>query len=269
MPTLDGSWPTIARISLALAGLAIAMCWERARPFRLGGTARARSDLRNLGLWSINAALLQVLPGAAAVATASIVATQQTGWLNQVELNAALRFLLTILVLDALGFTLHRLYHAVPILWRIHRVHHSEEALGATSGVRFHAIEVLLSTAVRLPVIAVIGAPVWAVVAFEASLLLASQLQHADVRLSARVDRGLRRWVVTPNLHRVHHSVERAEADSNFGTILTLWDRVFGSLRDEADPEQIIVGLPDASSTRKSPSLPELLLMPFARRYAS
>ena len=250
---------------LAFAGLMAAMGWERLRPFRLRAVPRLRHDLTNLGLWLINAGVLQLFASTAGIAAAALVAQRQTGLLHQLDLPRFLSVALTILILDAIAYGMHRIYHAVPVLWRLHAVHHSDGALGATTGVRFHAFEVLLSAVARLLVVIAIGADVFGVVAFESLLLLASQLQHADVRLSGKIDASFRRWLVTPNLHRIHHSVQRAEADSNYGTILTLWDRWFGTLRTEPLPQEINVGLPE-SAVAEPTSLLRLLSMPFDSR---
>jgi sterol desaturase/sphingolipid hydroxylase (fatty acid hydroxylase superfamily) len=249
------------RVALALGGLLLALAWERARPFRRPG-AGARGHARNLSLWVANAGVLWLASLLPPFGAALFAASGRFGVLAQLQAPLWINTLVTVVVLDALTYGLHRLYHASPWLWRIHRVHHSEVDLCSTTALRFHALEVLLSAGLRLPAIVALGAAPIAVASFEACLLLASQLQHANVRLSDGLDASLRRVLVTPNVHRIHHSKRRLEADSNFGTILLGWDRAFGTLRLEPAPERIRVGLPGGEDRERG--LAALLAMPFA-----
>ncbi len=262
LPDIDvPSLATLARVGLALLGLAAAMLWERARPFRLAQRPRRRHAVSNLSLWLTNALFLQLVFGAAAVGTALLAQQSGLGLLHHTALPFLAELLLTLLVLDLATYSLHRLYHAVPILWRVHLVHHSDRDLDATTGVRFHALEVALSTCVRLGLVLALGATPLGVIVYEALLLLASQLQHANVRLTARIDHMLRSLVITPNMHRIHHSVRRSELDSNYGTVLSCWDRIFRSYRSRPDVERIRVGLPGLDA--EPHSLVGLLAMPF------
>ncbi len=262
LPDIDvPSLATLARVGLALLGLAAAMLWERARPFRGARRRRLRHDASNLSLWLTNALFLQLVFGAAAVGTALLAQRSGLGLLHYSALPFLVELALTLLVLDLATYSLHRLYHAVPILWRVHLVHHSDADLDTTTAVRFHPLEVGLSTCARLGLVLALGATPLGVIVYEALLLLASQLQHANVRLTARIDRPLRSLVITPNLHRIHHSVQRSELDSNYGTVLSCWDRIFRSYRSRPDVERIRVGLPGFDA--RSPSLLGLLAMPF------
>ena len=252
------------RLALAVGGLALAVSIERARPFRGASPGGLRRELHNLALWGLNGVLLWTVPFAASVAAARLAAEWNLGLLNVWHLPLIWVLPLAVAAADAWTWGLHRLYHAVPALWRIHRVHHVDEHLSVTTGVRFHPAEVLLSALGRLPLIFGLGLPVEAVVCFEIVLLAASQLQHADVRLPAAWDRMLTAGFVTPNLHRVHHSTRRHEADSNFGTILSLWDRVSGTFRP-VPPERVEVGAPDGSSGEAAASFLGILGLPFRR----
>ena len=254
----------LLRTSLALLGLAAAAAWERRRSFRLHDGPRLSREARNLGLWGLNSGLIALVPAMAGVVTAGWVQLGGVGLLQHVAAPLFVEVVVAVLGLDLLAYALHRAYHQSEVLWRIHRVHHSDERLSVTTGVRFHVFEVGLSAAARLPVIVALGAGPLAVAIFESLLLLASQLQHADVRIADGPDALLRRLLVTPNLHRIHHSRERIEADSNFGTLLTLWDRLFGSLRIDPTPEQVRVGLP-GGAPGSEPSFLELLRMPLRR----
>ncbi len=254
---------TGARVLCAAAGLAVAMTWERLRPLR-ALQAPGRHDARNLTLWGLDSGLLALLPVLSSLGAARLARQEQIGIFQQLDVPWLVELALVIVALDAATWGLHRLYHWDTALWRVHRVHHSDPDLTSTTGVRFHPIEILVSALVRVPAILALGAGPWSVFGFEALLLLSSQFQHAGVRLPARVDRVLRWGVVTPNLHRVHHSVERAEADSNFGTILTLWDRLAGTLRVHTHPEAIAVGLPEPGPPEPL-SVGVLIAMPFRR----
>ena len=246
---------TGARVLCAAAGLAVAMTWERLRPLR-ALRAPGRHDARNLALWGLDSGLMTLLPVLSSLGAARLAQQEQIGIFQQLNVPWLVELALVIVALDAMTWGLHRLYHRSTPLWRIHRVHHSDLDLTSTTGVRFHPIEILVSAGVRVPAILALGADLWSVLGFEALLLLSSQLQHAGVLLPASVDRALRWGVVTPNLHRVHHSTERAETDSNFGTIFTLWDRLAGTLRVHARPEAIVVGLPEPDRRSRSPSEP-------------
>ena len=260
LPDIYPSLATLVRVGLALLGLAAAILWERARPFRRAQPTRLRHDASNLSLWLANALFLQLVFGAVSVGTALLSQRSGLGLLHHTAWPFLWKLALTLLVLDLTTYSLHRLYHLVPILWRLHLVHHSDADLDATTGVRFHTLEIGLSTCVRLGVVFALGATPLGVIVYEASLLLASQLQHANVRLTMRIDQLLRSLVITPNMHRIHHSVRRSELDSNYGTILSCWDRIFGSYRSHPDVEEVRVGLPGFAPEL---SLLGLLAMPF------
>ena len=256
MPSMDG-----LRAILAICGLGLAVSIERARPFRGGSPRGLRRDLDHLGLWALNGAVLQAVPFATSLAAARLAAEWNWGLLHAWHLPLLAVLPLSVAALDAWTWALHRLYHGVPTLWRIHRVHHLDEHLSATTGVRFHPAEVLLSALGRLPLIFGLGLPVQAIVCFEILLLAASQLQHADTRLPAAWNRRLTTAFVTPNFHQVHHSTRRHQADSNFGTIFSIWDRISGTL-SQAHPERVVVGSPDAVPGEAAASFLGLLALP-------
>ena len=260
--------PTALRLAAGLAGLALVLGVERWRPFRGRPGGALANDLRNLVLWGAGAATLQLLPFVTSVAVAEVARSAGVGLLHRIALPDSAEILLTLVVLDAVAYALHRLYHALHPLWRLHRVHHSDETLTTTTGVRFHPGEVLVSALGRVPVVALLGASVTGIVAFEVMLLASSQLQHADVRLPDALDARLRRVFVSPNLHRIHHSTRRAQADSNFGTIFTIWDRLLGTYCSEVPPEEVVVGLPDGGA-RAPASVVGILAMPFRSRAES
>ena len=238
---------------------------ERVWPAR-GDARPARRQLANLGLMLINTGLLRVLFPVVAVALALSVNARGGGLFGMVALPGWLEILLAVLVFDAAIYWQHRLLHIIPLLWRLHRVHHSDIAFDVTLGVRFHPLEILLSMLIKLGLVLLLGPPAVAVVLFEVLLSAASLFTHADFAFPARVDRILRALLVTPSMHRVHHSVQRVETDSNYGFLLSAWDRLFGSYRERStQPER---EMPIGLTPWRSPAelrLGALLLQPFRR----
>ena len=153
------------------------------------------------------------------------------GAFNRLPVPFALAVLLSLVLLDLAIYGQHLLFHAVPALWRVHRVHHSDQDVDVTTGILFHPIEIILSLVIKFGVIVVLGPPVAAVFLFEVVLNATSMFNHGNVRLPAPIERRLRWFLVTPDMHRVHHSVELDESNSNFGFNLPWWDRLFGTYR--------------------------------------
>jgi sterol desaturase/sphingolipid hydroxylase (fatty acid hydroxylase superfamily) len=245
----------------AFAALAIG---ERRAPRRIQSVRRARRWPGNLGLVAIDTLLLRLLLPAAAVGVAAAAEQRGFGLLRTWELSGPLAALLAVVALDLAVYLQHVLLHAVPALWRLHRVHHADLELDVTSGLRFHPLEILLSMLLKLAVVAALGPPVAAVIAFEVLLNVGSMWSHANLRLPLRADRLLRALVVTPDMHRVHHSVRREETDSNYGFNLSCWDRLFRTYR--AQPAEghagMTIGLEQFRSEREL-RLDRLLSQPF------
>jgi sterol desaturase/sphingolipid hydroxylase (fatty acid hydroxylase superfamily) len=208
-----------------LATLALA---ERAWPAR-GDARPSRRQGHNIGLVIIDTALLRLAFPVLAVALAVSLEESGAGVLNRLGWSPWISVPLAVLALDLAIYWQHRLMHRIPLLWRMHRVHHSDLAMDVTTGVRFHPFEIALSMGIKLALIALLGAPALAVVIFELALSLGSLFTHTDIALPARLDRRLRRVLVTPSMHRIHHSTLREETDSNYGFHLSVWDRLFGS----------------------------------------
>lgn len=252
----------LGSFALVLAALAIA---ERAWPAR-GDARPARRQLANLALMTINAGMLRLAFPLLAVTLALAVNARGGGLFGRLDLPAWLEVLAAVLVFDAAIYWQHRLLHLVPPLWRLHRVHHTDLAFDVTLGVRFHPLEIALSMAIKLGLVAVLGPPAAAVVIFEVLLAAASLFTHADFAFPARWERLIRTVLVTPSMHRVHHSVLRAETDSNFGFLLSLWDRLFDSYRERPSrPER---EMPMGQARWRTPgslTLGALLWQPFRR----
>ncbi|HSG66253.1 MAG TPA: sterol desaturase family protein [Gammaproteobacteria bacterium] len=205
--------------------------WELAAPRRSAGPSRAQRWPGNLGLVVVDTALLRLVFPAAAVGFAILVEQRGWGLLPSIELPTWLAVVVAVLFLDLIIYLQHVLFHAVPLLWRLHRVHHTDLAVDVTTGLRFHPLEILLSMAIKITAIAAVGAPPVAVLIFEVLLNAVTMFNHGNVRMPERVDRWLRLVVVTPDMHRVHHSVVREETNSNFGFNFPWWDRWLGTYR--------------------------------------
>ncbi len=266
------SWPdlitdneaTLRLGAFALVLLVLAVA-ERVWPAR-GDARPARRQLSNLALVAIDTLVLRLAFPLLAVALAISVHGEGGGLFGAFDGPLWLELPLALLLLDVAIYWQHRLLHRIPLLWRLHRVHHSDLAFDVTTGVRFHPFEIGLSMVIKLGLVVALGAHPAAVVMFEVLLSAFSLFTHADFAFPPRVERILRMLVVTPSMHRIHHSVRREETDSNYSFLLSLWDRVFGSYRDSAaQPERSMpLGLlqwRDASAL----GLGALLVQPFLR----
>jgi sterol desaturase/sphingolipid hydroxylase (fatty acid hydroxylase superfamily) len=230
----------------AFAGVLAAMAlWELAAPRRRLSVGRVRRWPNNLGVAALNTLLLRVIFPTAAVGVAIIAETRHWGLLQNVQAPDWLKIAAAALILDLAIYLQHVLFHAAPALWRLHRMHHADLDFDATTGVRFHPLEALISMLIKLAVVVAIGAPALGVLIFEVLLNATSMFNHGNVRMPAWLDRILRWLVVTPDMHRVHHSVVPRETNSNFGFNLSCWDRVFGTYRaqPEAGHDGMTIGL--------------------------
>ena len=218
------------RLGISAAVFAAMAGWEVAAPRRSQAIGRWVRWPNNLGVVIIDTILLRLFP-AAAVGTA--LAGQEQGWglLNNLPLPPWTAVIAAVIVLDLAIYFQHVLFHAVPVLWRLHRMHHADLEFDVTTGVRFHPVEILLSMVIKLGVVLALGVPALAVLIFEVLLNATSMFNHGNVLLPQRIDRVLRTIVVTPEMHRVHHSIEAPETNSNFGFNLPWWDRLFGTYR--------------------------------------
>lgn len=241
---------------------------ERLFP-RRGDARPARRQLVNLGLMLVDTLLLRLLFPVLAVGVAVLAEARGLGLLPLGGIDGWAAVVLGFVLLDLAIYWQHRLFHRVPLLWRLHRVHHADTAFDVTLAVRFHPLEIVLSVLVKFAVIALAGVPPLAVLLFEVALSAGSLFTHADVRLPPRLERVLRWIVVTPDMHRVHHSLHRDETDSNFCFHLSLWDRLFGSYRDQPRDGHtgMVIGLGEFRSAADQ-GLLALLANPFRRAAA-
>ena len=253
------------RLGAFLGVLALMAAWEALAPRRALAVSKARRWASNLGIVFLNSALLRIIFPATAVAVA--VLAQERGWglLNQHDVPFALAAVASVVALDLAIYLQHVMFHAVPVLWRLHRMHHADLDFEVTTGARFHPIEILLSMLVKMAVIVVIGPPAVAVMVFEVLLNATAMFNHANVRLPPAADRLLRLLVVTPDMHRVHHSVEERETNSNFGFNLSLWDRLFRTHKAQPDAghERMTIGIRGYRAPKLVSDLPGMLVLPF------
>jgi sterol desaturase/sphingolipid hydroxylase (fatty acid hydroxylase superfamily) len=230
----------------AFAGVLVVMAiWEAVAPRRQQRISRARRWPANLGVVALDTIILRILFPTAAVGMALVAKAHGFGLFNAVALPRFVAIIASVILLDLAIYLQHVLFHAVPVLWRLHRMHHADLEFDVTTGVRFHPFEILLSMVIKLSVVAALGAPALAVLLFEVLLNATSMFNHGNVRLRASLDRVLRWIIVTPEMHRVHHSIAPRETNSNFGFNLSWWDRWFGTYRAEpaAGHEGMTIGI--------------------------
>ena len=256
----------LIRLGVFAAVLTLLMAWELLAPRRQLTVGRGRRWPGNVGVVLIDTLLVRLLFPTAAVGLALVAEAKGWGLLNLVAAPDWLALLATIILLDLIIYAQHVLFHAAPLLWRLHRMHHADLDIDVTTGVRFHPVEILLSMVIKLGAVVVLGAPALGVMIFEVLLNATSMFNHSNVRLPVGVDRWLRRILVTPDMHRVHHSIVTRETNSNFGFNLPWWDWLFGTYRAQpaAGHVAMTIGLPqfrDPSELR----LDRMLLQPLRR----
>lgn len=226
--------------------------------------------LNNLGLIFLNALIVRLIFPAAAVGMALAAAEGGWGLFNHYDPGPGLTLVFSVIALDLIIYLQHLLFHAVPLLWRLHMVHHADLEYDVTTGLRFHPVEIILSMVIKFAAIAAIGAPVLAVIIFEILLNACAMFNHGNLRLPENVDKIVRLFIVTPDMHRVHHSSIKQETNSNYGFCLSIWDRLFGTYR--AQPalghEGMEIGLTQFRD-RARLTLPWLLILPLIGKVGS
>src|SRR3990172_3380041 len=268
--TLDewalGQEPAV-RLGAFFGMFALMAIWEAVAPRRARLLPRRGRWLHNLALVVLNSLILRLLFPLAAVGFALLAAERGWGLLNAFGVPFWGAFALSVIALDFAIYLQHVMFHAVPLLWRLHRVHHADADIDVTTGARFHPIEILLSMLIKFAAIALLGAPAAAVLVFEVLLNATAMFNHANLRLRAPVDRWLRWILVTPEMHRIHHSMEPVETNSNFGFNLPWWDRLCGTYRERArlPQESMAIGVKGLTGSDQAVKFTGLLALPFAR----
>lgn len=225
---------TLIRVGVAFGVFALMMVWEALSPRRRAAVHRKQRWPVNLGLAAVNTLMLRLGVGGIAVASAQHAQVLGLGLLHWGPIPDALAIAVTLVALDLAIYGQHVATHRWPLLWRMHRVHHTDLSIDVTTAVRFHPLEIGLSMAYKLLCIYLLGAHPAGVIGFELMLSAASAFNHGNVRIPRVADRALRRLIVTPDMHRIHHSVNPAETDSNYGFCLACWDRLFKTYRAES-----------------------------------
>ena len=252
------------RLGAFVGILALMALWELAAPRRAQEIARLRRWPGNLGVVVLDALAVRLIFPTAAVGVALLAEARSWGLFHALDIPGWLAIVTSVVLLDLAIYLQHVLFHAVPALWRLHRMHHADLEFDVTTGVRFHPLEIVLSMAIKIAVVAALGMPAVAVLVFEVLLNATSMFNHGNVRLSPVLDRALRWVVVTPEMHRVHHSVVPQEANSNFGFNLPWWDRLFGTYRvaPAAGHEGMTIGIEQFRDPREL-RLDRMLIQPF------
>lgn len=254
------------RLGFFLGVFTLIALWELISPRRDLSVSKALRWANNLALVFFNTLILRLIFPAAAVGVA--VTAQQNSWgmFNLVDVPALLAITASVVIMDFVIYMQHVMVHAVPVLWRLHRVHHADLDYDVTTGSRFHTIEIILSMLIKFATIVLIGPPVVAVIVFEVVLNAMAMFNHGNIYLPKSLDRVLRWFIVTPDMHRVHHSVEDDETNSNFGFNLSWWDRLLGTYRDQPRGGHLgmTIGIHGYRETKQATWITGMLAMPFA-----
>jgi sterol desaturase/sphingolipid hydroxylase (fatty acid hydroxylase superfamily) len=245
MPNFLLAHEPFIRLSIFASVLAGMATWEAFSPRRSRLVSRWTRWPSNLAIVALNTAAVRAIFPMAAVGIATL--GEQRGWglFNNFVFPGWVKVIVAVAVLDLVIYLQHVMFHAVPALWRLHRMHHADIDFDVTTGARFHPVEIILSMMIKLAAVAALGASALAVLIFEVLLNATAMFNHGNVELPARFDRILRRFVVTPDMHRVHHSTVPDETNSNFGFNLPWWDRLLGTYREEpaAGQKGMTIGL--------------------------
>jgi sterol desaturase/sphingolipid hydroxylase (fatty acid hydroxylase superfamily) len=232
------------KIVLPVAVLITLWTWESIRPFFRWRDRRLRHAVRNLAMTVFNTIILSLVFGAVTIYVAAWTARNSFGMLDLIGLAGPLKFVVALIFLDLWMYLWHRANHMIPILWRFHRTHHSDHRMDVTSATRFHLGEHVFASILRLGLIPLLGFGVWHIVVYDIAVIAVTQFHHANISLG-RYDWWIRMFIVTPDMHKVHHSRWKPETDSNYSVVLSIWDRLAGSFRMRNHPAEIDFGLDD------------------------
>ncbi len=265
-PNLLNNEPVI-RFGFFFGILILMGVWEIIAPRRRLFISKSMRWLNNLGLVVLNTLVLRAIFPTAAVGTAAIASQESWGLFNTIALASWQIVLLSLVALDLIIYLQHVLFHALPTLWRLHKVHHGDRDFDVTTALRFHPVEILLSMGIKIISIIFLGIPTIAVFIFEVLLNGTAMFNHSNILLPGKLDRLLRLFIVTPDMHRVHHSVLTLETNSNFGFNLPWWDYLFGTYR--ANPsvshQKMMIGLSKYQKDQRVQKLQWMLILPFIR----
>ena len=255
----------VIRMSFFFGMLLLIGLWELLAPKRALTISKSVRWINNLGLVFFNSFILRVLFPAAAVGVAVFASEQGWGLFNYVEVPFWFAVVASVIIMDFVIYIQHVMVHAIPVLWRLHRLHHADLDYDVTTGARFHPIEIILSMLIKFATILLLGPSVVAVIIFEVMLNATAMFNHGNISLPKTLDKYLRLLLVTPDMHRVHHSIEDDEANSNFGFSLPWWDRLFGTYRDQprAGHVGMTIGINKYRDPKQVSWMPGMLALPF------
>lgn len=258
------------RLSAFLLVFLVVAIFEWVFPRRKLQLPKAKRWLQHLVLLVVNALLVRLFFPMAAVGAAILAQKQGWGLFNVWPLHPLVNTLLAVVLLDLAIYTQHILFHYIPWLWRIHRVHHADLDFDVTTGLRFHPVEILLSMLIKFAVIIALGAPAIAVLIFELILNTMSMFNHSNIHLSRTADKVLRSALVTPDMHRVHHSTISNEMNTNYGFCLSYWDRLFKTYKKQPTEghQAMTIGLDYYQNERETNRLIGMLLLPLKKRHS-
>lgn len=256
------------RVGFFFGMLAIIALWELISPKRALTVSKNIRWINNLGLVFLNSFIVRLLFPLAAVGVASFAQQQGWGLFNYIQAPFWLAVVSSVVIFDFVIYIQHVMVHAIPLLWRLHRVHHADLDYDVTTGSRFHTLEIILSMLIKFATILLLGPPIVAVIIFEVMLNATAMFNHGNISLPKTLDKYLRWFLVTPDMHRVHHSVEDDEANSNFGFSLPWWDRIFGTYRDQprGGHKGMTIGIKKFRDVKQVAWLPGMLALPFIGR---
>ena len=253
------------RLSCFFSILILIAIWELLAPRRALTISKTIRWVNNLGLVFFNSIVVWLVLPIAAVGVANFAQHNSWGLFNSIDVAYPIAIIGSIVLLDLAIYLQHVMVHAIPLFWRLHRVHHADLDYDVTTGSRFHTLEILFSALLKFALILLIGPPLVAVILFEIILNAASMFNHGNIRLPKSLDKLLRLLIVTPDMHRVHHSIEDDETNSNFGFNLSIWDRIFGTYRAQprAGHKDMTIGIRSMREIKKVAWLPGMLQIPF------
>ncbi|MEF1291491.1 sterol desaturase family protein [Vibrio sp. M260118] len=259
--------PEMIRLSFFLSVLVLCGIWEWLTPRKKLTQSKLYRWLNNLGLIAFNSMCLSLLMPILAIEAAICAANNGLGLLNQLQLPIYVELLIAVVLMDLAIYLQHLVFHRLPILWRLHRMHHADQDIDVTTGTRFHPIEILLSMWIKVGLVMALGISPIAVVVFEIILNASAMFNHSNAYLPLKLDNWLRKMIVTPDMHRVHHSVIVKETHSNFGFFLSFWDRAFDTYREQPElgHDEVKIGIPLFQSPSEQ-RLDKMLTQPFRQK---
>lgn len=255
------------RLGVFLSILVVMMLLEVLVPKRKLTCNKPYRWVNNISLVAFNTLLLRLVMPAGAVGVALYCKQHSLGLFNYLNVSLLLTMVASIFIMDLVIYWQHRMFHSIPVLWKLHRVHHIDQDIDVTTGARFHPIEIILSVLIKMLVVLLLGAPVEAVILFEIILNATAMFNHSNVHIPAVLDKWIRWVLVTPDMHRVHHSQIRRETDSNFGFNVPWWDRIFSSYQDQPKlgHDKMNIGVKGFDDMNRSQNIFKLLIHPFSK----